>query len=596
MPLIDDITKRRWLRIFRRRRRDAVELGQQADKQIEKLLIRRFERLASVRRFVFLWIVLFVLLFFCAVVQIRGLSGYYQTLQPVPGGLYNEGIVGSFTNADPLYATGSADSTVSHLIFSGLFKYDNSNNLTGDLAKSWDLNSTQTAYTVHLKHGITWQDGQPFTADDVVFTYQTIQNVEAQSPLYSSWQGITVAKQDKYTVTFTLPDPLSSFPYDLVNGIVPAHLLKNIPPEQLRSASFNTNPVGTGPFAWKFVEITGTNLDNHQQRISLAAFNHYWAGKPKLDGFSVITFSDDQHLISAFQKKQLNAMSDLQAFPPQLAGDNSVQAYTTPLTSATMAFFNNSRPILNDVNVRRALVGGVDRDKLLQSFQYPTIPVNGPLLRDQLGYDSAVVQPPYNLVAANQTLDQDGWTRDANGQRIKAGQPLTLTLATQNTSDYTNTAQFLQRQWAQLGVKVVVHYYDNDDLQSEIISNHDYDILLYGINIGVDPDVFAYWDSSQASVSSQGRLNLSEYKSTAVDQALEAARTRSDAEAKIPKYKVFLTNWVQDAPALALYQPNFLYITRGPVFNYQRKADNSAVSRLENVNQWEIRQERRNIN
>jgi len=596
LPLINDITRRRWLRVFKRRQRGAVELGQQADQQIERLLIRRFDRLVSVRRFVFLWLSLFILLFFCAIVQIRALAGYYQTLQPVPGGLYNEGLVGTFTNANPLYATGEADTTVSHLIFSGLFKYDDNNNLTGGLATSWSLDSSQTHYTVHLKRNVQWQDGRPFTAADVVYTYQTIQNPVAESPLYSNWQGITVSQLDKYTVVFSLPNALSAFPYSLVNGIVPAHLLQNIPPEQLRSASFNTNPVGTGPFTWKFVVVTGSDAASRQQRISLAAYNRYSSGRPKLDGFSVITFSDDQHMISAFQGKQLNAMSGLQQFPSQLSGDKSVQTYVTPLTSEVMGFFNNSRPMLNDVNVRRALVAGVNRSQLLASFEYPVIPANGPLLRGQLGYDSTITEAAYNLSAANQTLDQDGWVRAANGQRAKDGQPLALIMATQDTPEYTQVAQHLQSQWAKLGVKVTVRYYDGDDLQSSIIANHDYDMLLYGINIGVDPDVFAYWDSSQASVSSQGHLNLSEYKSAAADQALEAARTRADPTLRIPKYKTFLTNWVQDSPALALYQPNYLYITRGPVFGYERKADNSAVNRLNNVNDWMIRQERQDIN
>lgn len=596
MPVVNDLTKRRWRRVFHRRRREALELGQQADQQIEKLLIRRFERLVSVRRFLLLWVFLFGLLFFCSVLQIRSLSSYYQSLQPVPGGLYVEGLVGSFTNANPLYATGTADSVVSHLVFSGLFKYDRNNGLVGDLAKDWSLNTPQTQYTVHLKHNISWQDGKPFTADDVVFTYQTIQNIAAQSPLYASWQGITVKEQSKYAVTFDLPNPLSAFPYALTNGIVPAHLLKKIPTEQLRSSAFNTKPIGTGPFVWKFVEVTGHDIANREQRVSLAAYNDYWVGRPKLDGFSLITFSDEHRLVTAFQKKQLNAISGLQQFPSALAKDKSVQTYVTPLSSAVMAFFNNSHQFLSDVSVRRAMVAGVDRKQLIRLFNYPTYPVNGPLLRGQTGYDPSIVEQSYDLIAANHTLDQDGWTRDGKSQRLKNGQVLAVSLATQNTPEYTQVARFLQRQWAELGVKVVVKYYTADDLQSEIISNHDYDILLYGINIGVDPDVFAYWDSSQANVSSQGHLNLSEYKSKAADQALEAARTRSDPVLRIPKYKTFLTAWAQDAPALALYQPNFLYITRGPVFGYQRKADNSAVSRLFSANEWMIRQQRQNIN
>ena len=104
LPKIDDSTKRRWRSGFNRRRRGAIEFGQQADANIEKLLIRRFDRLVSVRRFVLLVLV--------GIGQLRSLSGYYQTLKPVPGGLYNEGVIGSFTTANPLYATGAADTAV----------------------------------------------------------------------------------------------------------------------------------------------------------------------------------------------------------------------------------------------------------------------------------------------------------------------------------------------------------------------------------------------------------------------------------------------------------------------------------------------------
>ncbi|HEX5447588.1 MAG TPA: ABC transporter substrate-binding protein, partial [Candidatus Saccharimonadales bacterium] len=303
MPALKESTKRRLKRRLRRQRSTASALSQQADQKIEKLLIRRFESLVSVRRFAALWIALFLVLILAGVFQIRGLSAYYQILQPTPGGLYTEGVIGNFTDANPIYASGAANTAVSRLVFSGLFKYDANNKLVGDLAKKYSLGDNQKHYTVFLKKGLTWQDGQPFTADDVVFTYDMIQNIGAQSPLYSSWQGIKVAKQDNYTVTFDLPDPLSDFPDSLINGIIPFHLLKNIPPEQLRSAPFNTSPVGTGPFVWKFIEVSGKDSSSRQQRISLAAFKHYQGGQPKLDGFNLITFSDEPHMVSAFKNK-----------------------------------------------------------------------------------------------------------------------------------------------------------------------------------------------------------------------------------------------------------------------------------------------------
>src|SRR5665213_697415 len=234
MQVVDDQTKARLKKELVVRQKEAVAFGQQADDHIEKLLIRRINRLTAVRRFVLLWSLLFVALFFATFIQFRNLSRYYQIFRPVAGGIYNEGVIGTFTNANPLYSTGAADTAVSRLVFSGLFKYDAQNHLVGDLASSWNYGKDETQYIVHLKPGLRWQDGKPVTADDVVFTYKTIQNIEAQSPLYSSWQGISVSKLDDYTVNFDLPNALSAFPYSLTSGIVPQHLLKNIPPEQLR--------------------------------------------------------------------------------------------------------------------------------------------------------------------------------------------------------------------------------------------------------------------------------------------------------------------------------------------------------------------------
>ncbi len=592
---LDDKTKRRFTRRLRRQKSSAAALGQQADEKIENLLIRRFERLVSVRRFVVLWIALFIILMFAGIMQVRGLSNYYQTLKPVAGGLYTEGLIGNFTDANPIYASGAANTAVSHLVFSGLFKYDTSNKLQGDLASKYLVSSDQKHYTVYLKPGLTWHDGQPFTADDVVFTYKTIQNVEAQSPLYSSWQGIKVNKHGNYIVTFDLPSALSGFPQSLINGIVPYHILKDIPIQQLRSSPFNTVPVGTGPFVWKFIEVTGGSTDTRQQRISLAAFKHYQSGAPKLDGFNLITFSDEQHMMNSFKAQQINAMSGLETVPLNLASDKNLRVYATPLTTEVNTFFNNSRPILNDTNVRRALVEGVDRSQINRLFAQSVLLADSPLLKNQLGYDSSTIEPAYNFADASQILDNAGWVKGNDGYRSKDGHNLAFTLSSQYTSNYTKTAEYLQKQWAKLGVKLQVQYYSLDDLQTSVVGNHDYDALLYGINIGVDPDVFAYWDSSQASITSQGHLNLSEYKSSAADQAIEAGRTRADPAIRKIKYKIFLTQWSKDLPALVLYQPNYLYITRGPVFNYERKSANAGSDRYYNVSNWMVRQKRMTI-
>lgn len=592
LPKVDDATKRRFRRSFRKSRLSAATLSQQADQQIEKLLVRRFERLLSVRRFVFLWTLLFIVLIFTTFFQSRALSTYYQSLQPVPGGIYSEGMVGAFTNANPLYASSAPERAISRLVFAGLLKYDNGNNLVGDLAQDWSIGPAQTHYTLHLKKNLIWQDGQPLTSADVVFTFNTIKNINAQSSLYSAWKDITVSAPDATTVTFDLPNPLAAFPHSLTIGLIPQHLLKNIPAASLRSSTFNVSPIGAGPFRWKFVEVLGSPITDQEQRITLAAFDKYAGGRPKLDGFNLITYSTDSLLTSAFNAKQINAMSGLESSPEGLKSDKGIEVYPTPLTSAVMAFFNTSRGVQNDINVRRALAAGVDRQPLANITGRPTQLVDSPLLRGQLGYDSTITQRGYNFDQANQLLDQAGWKRGDKNLRYKNGQVLELSLRSQDTREYSLTSQYLQKQWEKLGVKVNATYYSGDDLQSQIVATHDYDVLVYGVSIGVDPDVFAYWDSSQASLTSQGHSNLSEYKSSAADEALEAGRTRTDNAIRAIKYKAFLTAWTSDVPALALYQPNFVYITRGPVFGYNRKADNSASDRFYNVENWMVRQKR----
>jgi peptide/nickel transport system substrate-binding protein len=595
MIAVDEEKKRLWKKNYRRRKKNARLLGRQADEQLEKLFIRRFDRLVSVKRFVILWTLIFLALFFGVVLQLRALGPYYEVLKPTPGGIFSEGLVGNFTNANPIYASGAADTSISHLIFSGLFKYDSNNKLVGDLATNWTVDDAQTRYTVNLRKDVKWHDGNTFNADDVVFTYQMIQNVEAQSPLYSSWQGIKVTKKDNYTVYFDLNNSLSSFPYSLTNGIIPAQSFKNIKPVAMRTASFNDHPVGTGPFVWKFVEVKGRNDMDREQRISLAANNDYWDGRPKLDGFNLTTFSSEHNLMTAFNNKQVNAMSGIEAVPDSLKNDKNIHIYNTPLSGEVMAFFNNARPNLNDVNIRKALVLGVDHNQIDSVLDFPVKLVNAPLLPDQLGYDSSLVQLSYDRDSANQFLDKAGWTMGNNSYRTKDNKPLSLTLAAQDSLEYTQVAQYLQSEWSKIGVKVEVHYYSSDDVQKAVIPNHDYDILLYGISLGVDPDVFAYWDSSQASLSSQGHLNLSEYKSKTADQALESGRTRADAELRATKYRAFLTAWINDAPALALYQPNIVYVSRGPVFNYERKEANTTADQFYNVNQWMIRQKHQSL-
>jgi peptide/nickel transport system substrate-binding protein len=585
--------KLRFRRKFRKSQRRVEDFGELAEEQFEKTFIRRFERLTNVRRFVIGWIALFLLLIGSTVAELQGLGNSYQTVEPVPGGNYTEGIIGSFTTANPLYATTQADTSVSHLVFSGLFTYDENNNLVGSLAEDWTVDDSGKTYKVRLKPNLTWHDGRPLTAKDVEFTYNLIQNPDSRSPLLASWKGIEVKRVDDRTVTFTIPTPLSSFPYSLTNGIVPEHVLKKVPIADLRSSSFNTQfPVGAGPFKWKEIEVSGTDARDSEELIELAPFDKYHAGAPKLNSFVIHTYNDEASMIKSFEQQELNGMIGLSAVPPKLAeSDNSV-VHSFIETAARMAFFNTQQAPLNETSVRQALVQATDVPAVLKSLDYVTRPVNEPLLNNQLGYNSNYKQLAYNPGDAAKKLDEAGWAKDDHGKRRKDGKPLEINLAGADSSENKRVAKTLKSQWGKVGIKLNVKLMSDQEFRTLLANpTRDYQVILHGISIGVDPDVFVYWHSSQTDPRST-RLNFSQYKSKTVDTALETGRTRTDPRLRAAKYEPFLKTWQQDAPAVGLYQPRLLYVTSGTVFGLEDHMINHDTDRFSNVHNWMIREAR----
>jgi peptide/nickel transport system substrate-binding protein len=587
--MIDRTAKLRWRRRYRSRKRQVEEIGSQAEEQLEKHFFRRLTRLGDVRKFVINWVLLLVLLIGITVVQTRSLSGYYQDTVAVPGGAITEGIVGSFTNANPLYATGTVDSAAAQLVFSGLLKINKDDQLVGNLAESWSTDDREVTYTVKLREHIKWHDGTPLTAEDVVFTYKTIQNADAQSPLFNSWQKISVEAADARTVVFTLPAPLSSFAYSLTNGIVPKHILGDVPVTQLRSHRFNTvSPIGSGPFKWERIEVIGTTTQERTEQIGLLPNADFYGEKPKLQHYIIRSFRDDKRMIESFKNHELTAMSGLDSLPDELKNEKGIRARYIPLAGQVIVFLKTSQEYLADVKVRKALVQSFDQTSLIKGFDYPLIASKSPFLPNHIGYNRDLTQLPTNVEEARKLLDEAGWLIGKDNLRYKNNLPLTIRLYSQSNSEYAYVTQQLQEQWRSIGVDVQVFLQQDADFKSTV-SNHAYDALLYGVALGPDPDAYAYWHSSQADVRSAYRLNFSEYKSTQADKSLEAGRSRSDPTLRALRYKPFLEAWRADAPALVLYQPSFLFVTRGEINGFDPATLPAATSRYTNVENWMVR-------
>jgi len=581
-------------RVFKRRYSKRLiqfeQLSDQTSDNFEKNFIKRLSRLEGVGRFTSVWILGIVVLIFLVILQTLNLSNYFQTLRPVPGGNFDEGILGSFTNANPIYAETNVDHAVSSLVFAGLLKYDSKNQLVGDLASGYTVDSSGLNYTFVLRPNLTWQDGKPLSSADVAYTINLIKNPNAGSPLFASWKGINITTPNKLTVVFTLPNPLSSFANSLTTGILPSHLLSNVNPEIMRTINFNTiSAVGAGPFYLTAVKVKGNTPGTQQEIIKLTSFSNYWQGKPKLDSFIIQAYASQNNMIDGFRRGNIEAMSGLTTVPSGLSKSSIIYSY--PLTAAEMVFFKTTAAPLSDVNVRQALVLATDQKAIVKSLNYKTVEVDEPLLVGQLAYDKKYAQASFNPVKASELLTTNGWIIGSDGYRHKNGVALTISLTASNSKDTTISALLLKKQWQAVGAKVNLHLLSDSDLQYAL-SYHNYSSILYGISIGVDPDVYAYWNSTQADPRSPFRLNLSEYSSPSADNSLEQGRTRLDPNLRTIKYQPFLQAFQKDAPAIGLYQPRYLYISNLHIFGLDSDEINTATDRYSNVVNWEIRQDK----
>ena len=282
-------------------------------------LFHRWARLKLVWRFVGAWVGATGLTLLLLIWQIQALTPHYTDVISRPGGTYVEGIVGSISNLNPIYATTTADQIGARLLFGSLFAYDAQGQLQPDLAESIAVSeSSDRRWRLKLKPGLVWHDGQPLTTADVAFTIKTIQTPASQSPLRTAWGGVDLELIDRLTVDFILPGSFSPFPHLLTVGIIPAHHLAEIDPADQRSAGFNQNPIGSGPFQFgRFVPLPPPTPGPLELRLELVANPNYHGGilatetDVRLAGFVLWMVATPERLIELFDRGYLTAVFGL---------------------------------------------------------------------------------------------------------------------------------------------------------------------------------------------------------------------------------------------------------------------------------------------
>lgn len=499
------------------------------------------------------------------------LTSYTETV-PAEGSSYSEGIIGQPRFINPLLATSDSDQAIIKLVFSGLYRLDKSGNAIPDLAESFPaISDDGLEYTVKMKANGQWHDGTPVTADDVVFTIQTLQNQAYNSPRRADWQSTTVEKVDNNTVKFTLKAASAPFLNNLTLPIISKKVWGEIAPADFVLSQGNIEAVGNGPYVIKEVRKLA---QGSVQTILLESFGNWHNRRAYIDSLKLNFYENIEGVLNAIHGKQIDGFG-FSPFDQSVRLDksnNELKITQLSLPQYQAVFFNTSHKLFSDVRVRRALQFGTDVRSIIDNiYNGQGQAINGPIL---LQHVDGLPEPKIltNLDEAKALLDQAGWiypegsNADNGGVRKKNGNDLTLTLSTNNFSLNAKTAELLAAQWAKLGVKVVLNIQPTRELTENAIRPRNYDALLFAQKLGADPDPFLFWHSSQ--VRNPG-LNLSMYANNNADRIMSEARATTNKAERDDKYRQFQDVIQADAPAIFLVQN---------VFSYAQKEDLKGLS------------------
>lgn len=497
---------------------------------------------------------------FLVLASLYALERQFLVEVPAYGGSIREGVVGTPRFVNPLLALSDADRDLTALTYAGLMGHDKNGALTPLLAERYEISPDQKTYTFTLRKKVVFHDGTPITAEDVVFTVEKAQDASLKSPQYADWANIRVEAVDARTVRFTLPKPYGPFLEDTTLGILPSHLWRKVGNEAFPFSPYTEKPVGAGPFKVERVERDANGV---VQSYTLRAFSGYATGRPYLDSIKILFFKSEEEIKKAYADGRIESVHSIV----------TPHAKSVPYTRVFGVFFNTSKnPALARSEVREALSIAVDRNALVRDVLGGYgVPAYGPVPPSML-YASSTPVEKRTVEDARALLQKNGWKYDEQEhvwKNAKAKLTLTLTLKTSNVPELKAIADAIKSNGETLGVPIALELYTPAALVSDVLRPRNYDALLFGMVIGRDRDLFAFWDSSQRT---DPGLNISLYANRKADALLETIRSRA-LETENQKDLVVLNSLIAaEYPAVFTHAPTFLYTlppdVRGVVLNH----------------------------
>ncbi len=482
--------------------------------------------------------------------------------EAAPGGIYTEALVGSMGRLNPMLDWNNpADRDINRLLFSGLMKFDSRGLPQPDLADAWGASADGMVYNFSIRQNALWHDGQPVTSDDVIFTIELIKSGGSLFPqdVKDLWSQVEVRKLDDKTLQVRLPEPFAPFLDYATFGVLPRHLLEAVPADQLATAEFNLNPVGSGPYKFDRLLTSGGQITG----VVLVANPDYYIRPPFVEQVVFRFYPNAASAFDAYQRGEVLGVSRLTNDILEAAlREPSLSVYTSRLPQMGLVFLNNNNPnvaFLQSEKVRRALMLGVNRTIIVSHIlNGQAIIANGPILPGSWAYYEDIETFPYDPDAAIQLLKEDGFALPPGGDvREKDGQPLAFSLLHPDSETHTRIAQAIQSDWALIGVRVELQAVSYDSLVNDHLTTRNYQAALADLNTSrtPDPDPYLFWHQSEAT----GGQNYSQWDNRTASEFLEVARTSADFAERARLYRNFQVVFTKELPSLPLYYPVYSY-------------------------------------
>lgn len=483
---------------------------------------------------------------------------------PAYGDTLVDGSIGDISGLIPNITSDSSSHDIGNYVYSNLVRTDKDLRLEGELAEGWDISADQLTITFRLRKGVQWHDGQAVTAKDVDFTYRYMVDPKTPTAYGEPFRQVRQAEVvDPFTFRVTYEKPYSPALQNWGIWILPSHILEGPwkAGVDLRTTPQNQHPIGSGPYLfreWK----TG-------EKIVLEAYPKYWEGRPYINRI-VTRIIPDQATIFLELKAGNIDMTGLTPIQYRRQTDypafhKTFNKYRYLANGYAYLGFNLLDPRFQDKRVRQAMAHAIDKQEIIDGVLLGLgRPAVGPYKPGTWWYKEDVKTFPFDPERAKALLAEAGWKdKNSNGILMKDGKPFSFTIRTnQGNQVRQQTAEIIQRRLRAIGIDVKVHIVEWAAFINTFIRRKDYEAIILGWGLGLDPDQYDIWNSSQTGPD---QLNHISYKNPEVDALLEAGRrTFNEAERKVI-YGKFQDIMAEEQPVVFLYVSDALPVVSSRV-------------------------------